>query len=96
MPFLGDNIPIIEVPGQPNTVRAVVAELTGGLSTRTYPHILPSNYLSVATNVIFRQDGIISKRPGNIYYGSGTGQTGSGVPIESLFRRAIHLLPHLF
>jgi hypothetical protein len=75
-----------QVEGKPKTTRVTLAEFTGGWSTRTYPHLMPENYIYVANNVVYYRDGLVSKRPGNIYYGSGNGRTGSGVAINSMTR----------
>lgn len=68
------------------TVRIVVNELTGGWSTRSFPHLIDDSALYVADNVVFNRDGLISKRPGNVLYGGGSGATGSGKPIQALGR----------
>jgi len=71
------------VKGQQNTSRVTIAELTGGLSTRAFPTLIPGNYLTVANNVRYYSDGLISKRPGNQNFGSGNGAIGTGLPSQS-------------
>lgn len=66
--------------------RISITDIAGGWSTRTYPHLLPSNKLVVADNVVYYEDGLISKRPGNAVYGSGTGKVGTSSPILSMYR----------
>ncbi len=46
---------------------------------------MPDNYLAVANNVIYNQDGLVAKRPGNELY-SGYGHTGSNAAIFSMTR----------
>jgi hypothetical protein len=80
-------MPVEQVVGSENTFRVNVDHLDGGWSTRTYPTILPENKLSVADNVTFSRDGVVSKRPGNGYYGGGASSSiGTGLPVQSLFR----------
>jgi hypothetical protein len=69
-----------QVQGNERTFRIVIDKLDGGWSTRTFPHLLQENQLFVADNVVFNRDGLVSKRPGNINYGGGTGKTGSAQP----------------
>lgn len=72
-------------PEEARTVRVVIDGLVGGASTRTFPHLLPDNKLAVADNVVFGQDGVVAKRPGNIKYG-GNGVTGSSASALSMYR----------
>lgn len=74
------------IPGMPNTERATAFGLIDGWYTRSYPHLIPDTALYVADNVVYTQDGILSKRPGNVNYGGGAGTTGSGNPILALTR----------
>jgi len=70
--------------GSERTFRLVLDKLDQGWSTRSFPHLISERQLYVADNVIFNRDGLISKRPGNAYYGgSTTGATGSGAPVIS-------------
>lgn len=57
------------IPNQDLAYRAIIQDLTGGWSTRTAPHMMLDNYLYKADNVVYYQDGLVSKRPGNVYYG---------------------------
>ena len=80
-----------QVAGSEQTYRFPITDISGGWSTRTYPHLLPPNKLTVADNVVYFKDGLCSKRPGNEKYGwtgvvGTTGRTGSGVRIQSLAR----------
>lgn len=59
--------------------------ISGGWSTRTFPHLLPDNKLAVADNVVYYRDGLCGKRPGNGKYG-GTGDIGTGVRTLALSR----------
>ncbi len=79
-------MPVEQVVGSENTFRISADKLDGGWSTRTIATQLPDNKLAVADNVVFAQDGLVSKRPGNITYGGGSGATGSGSPILSMCR----------
>jgi hypothetical protein len=63
-------MPAEQVLGSENTFRIHVDKLDGGWSTRTIPTQLPDNKLAIADNVVYSQDGLVSKRPGNIPYGS--------------------------
>lgn len=83
---MSDGVQHEPVDGKPKTVRTTLAQFIAGWSTRTYPHLLPPQYLYIANNVVYYRDGIVSKRPGNIYYGSGNGKTGSGVAANSMTR----------
>lgn len=74
------------VKGTERVFRASLDQLDGGLSTRTFPHLLPTNRLSRAINAVYYQDGVVGKRPGNSNYGGGSGATGSGHGIDSLAR----------
>lgn len=74
------------VPGQPNTVRFPAFNLVDGWYTRTYPHLIPDTALAVADNFVYTQDGLLSKRPGNINYGGGNGKTGSAARSLSGYR----------
>jgi hypothetical protein len=79
---------ITRVPDTERTVRLEINELRSGWNT-DYPHVIPDDALYVADNVVLFQDGLISKRPGNLYYGQGgggNGKTGSGSPILGMTR----------
>lgn len=65
--------------GTSKTYRLVLNNLQGGWSTRSFPHQIRDNQLSVLDNFAHERDNIWTVRPGNINYGSGSGQTGSGV-----------------
>lgn len=76
-----------QVAGSDSTFRLPIDRIDGGWSTRTYPTLLPSNYLAVADNCFSIRDGLPSKRPGNGYYGgSATGKIGSGQPVLAMER----------
>lgn len=76
-----------QVAGTDKTFRVALQSLDGGLNTRAYPHTLQDRFLSVADNAVFLRDGLVSKRPGNAYYGgSVNGATGGGSAILSLAR----------
>lgn len=77
---------IEQVAGTDKTFRVSIEQLDSGLNTRAYPHTLPDRFLTVADNVVFLRDGLVSKRPGNIAYGNGTGITGGGQPVSSVAR----------
>lgn len=78
---------IEQIAGSERSFRAALESLDGGLNTRAYPHTLPDRFLSVADNAVFVRDGLVSKRPGNIYYGNSVnGKVGTGTPIMSLGR----------
>lgn len=65
--------------GTSKTYRLVINNLQGGWSTRSFPHQIRDNQLAVLDNFAHERDNIWTVRPGNINYGSGSGQTGSGV-----------------
>lgn len=75
-----------DVVGAERTTRIVVDDISGGLSTRSFPHLIADNELAIADNVVFTRDGIASKRPGNVNYGGGNGATGSGSAILAMTR----------
>lgn len=68
--------------GTDRTLIGVIDQLDQGWSTRSFPHLISERQLYVADNVVFNRDGLVSKRPGNIFYGkSAAGATGSGAPV---------------
>lgn len=68
-----------QVKGSESTLRIGVDDLSRGWSTRTFPHLLPDGFLAVADNCAYFRDGLVSKRPGNGFYGgSASGRIGSG------------------
>jgi hypothetical protein len=73
----------IKNPRSDKTGRLVIDNISGGWNTRAFPHLIGDSQLTVADNVIFSFDGLASKRPGNKYYGGGSGATGTGVPSTS-------------
>jgi hypothetical protein len=77
MPVTIENIRDATADDPSSLLRIGVDKLDGGWSTRTYPHLLPDNVLSVADNVVYVRDGLVSKRPGNEKYG-GNGVIGTG------------------
>lgn len=78
---------IEQVRNSERTVRAALENLDLGLNTRAYPHTLGDRFLSKADNAVFLRDGLVSKRPGNRYYGgSVNGKLGTGTPVLSLGR----------
>lgn len=79
-------MPTEQVVGSENTFRIYADKLDGGWSTRTIATQLPDSKLAIADNVVYAQDGLVSKRPGNILYGGGTGRTGSTLPILAMVR----------
>jgi hypothetical protein len=75
---------VFPIEGTDKSLRIVVDSLSAGWSTRSFPHLIDERALYVADNVVFNRDGMVSKRPGNGYYGgSVAGATGSGHPILS-------------
>lgn len=77
-------MPIVveQVEGNEKTVRATIGEFREGRYTATFPHEIPDGALFVADNVVYNFDALVSKRPGNAFYGfggGGLGTTGSGV-----------------
>ncbi len=80
---MGGTFPVLD---SDRTVRIVIDDLSAGWSTRSFPHLIDERALYVADNVVFNRDGLISKRPGNVAYGGGSGATGTGQPIMSLGR----------
>jgi len=73
------------IRGGENLSRYTVDQLDKGWSTRTFPHALDERNLSVADNVVFYKDALVSKRPGNIVYG-GNGVIGTAAPVLWLGR----------
>jgi len=75
---------------QDRSYRVSVDNISAGWNTRSYPHLIPDNSLSVADNVVFYRDGLVSKRPGNETYGYpttlGGGLVGTGDPVLSMTR----------
>ncbi len=72
--------------GTNRTIRLTIDQLDQGWSTRSFPHLISDRQLYVADNVVFNRDGLVSKRPGNAFYGTAqgrTGATGSGAPVIS-------------
>lgn len=64
--------------GTSKTYRMTIDQLQGGWSTRSFPHAIKDSQLQTLDNFVHLRDNIWSVRPGNIFYGSGSGQTGSG------------------
>ena len=70
---------LIKNPESDKTFRLVVDHFDLGLFTRGFPHLISDRNLYVADNVVFNRNGLISKRPGNVKYGGGSGAIGTGV-----------------
>lgn len=67
-----------EVDGAPKTERLTLDQLQGGWSTRSFPHAIADNQLSVLDNFMHLRDNVWTVRPGNTFFGGGSGATGSG------------------
>jgi len=89
VPVEGDeqlSVTTIDPSPGPVSERIALTDIAGGWSTRSYPHLLKSNQLVVADNVVYYRDGLVSKRPGNAVYGNGTGKIGTGTPVLDMTR----------
>lgn len=80
------QVEIAATPTSARKLRVTVDELDAGLYSRSFDTLLPANALQRAQNCMFLQDGVVSKRFGNVNYGGGSGSTSSGAGSLSGFR----------
>jgi hypothetical protein len=76
------GVTVEPIEGSDKKVRVTIQALRLGRNTTSFPHEIPDGSLYVADNVVYNQDNLVSKRPGNEFYGiagGGNGKTGSGV-----------------